>query len=121
MDLPHNKNLKTFSQSLRRNMTKEERKLWYEFLKQLSPQFYRQKVIGKYIVDFYCPTARLIIELDGSQHYESDGEKRDTERDEFFRSLGITVMRFSNYEFHKNFNGVCEHILNFIENTAHEK
>lgn len=111
----HNGNLKKFARNLRNNMTKEERRLWYDFLKKLTPQFYRQKTIGDYIVDFYCPTARLVIELDGSQHYEENGEAKDKRRDEYLQSLGLTVFRFSNYELHKNFKGICEHILKFIE------
>ncbi len=111
----HNSDLTKNSQKLRKNMTKEERNLWYNFLKYLSPQFYRQKAIGNYIVDFYCPTAHLVIELDGSQHYELQGEAKDKIRDEYLQSKGLTVIRFSNYELHKNFEGACAHILNFIE------
>ena len=96
-------------------MTKEERRLWYDFLKKLTPQFYRQKTIGDYIVDFYCPAARLVIELDGSQHYESVGEAKDILRDKYLQSVGLTVFRFSNYEIYKNFQGICNHILNYIE------
>ncbi len=114
----HNSDLTKYSQNLRNNMTKEERKLWYEFLKNLSPQFYRQKTIGNYIVDFYCPAARLVIELDGSQHFESEGEAKDALRDEYLQSIGLTVFRISNYEFHKNFQGVCEHILNYIKSLT---
>lgn len=117
MNKLHNSDLTKYSQTLRNNMTNEERKLWYDFLKDLSPQFYRQKTIGDYIVDFYCPAARLVIELDGSQHYESEGEAKDKIRDEYLRSVGLTVIRFSNYEFHKNFQGICAHIVNYIEST----
>lgn len=113
----HNANLTKYSQKLRKNMTKEERKLWYDFLKALMPQFYRQKAIGNYIVDFYCPAAHTVIEIDGSQHYESEGKIKDVLRDEYLQSIGLTVIRFSNYEIQKNFKGVCNHILNYIEST----
>ncbi len=115
MEKIHNSELTKCSQNLRNNMTKEERKLWYEFLKKLTPQFYRQKPIGKYIVDFYCPAARLVIELDGSQHYEAIGEANDEIRDSYLHSIGLTVFRFSNYEIHKNFQSVCDYIFNYIQ------
>ena len=73
-------------------MTKEERRLWYDFLKQLPVTVNRQKVIGRYIVDFYCASANLVIELDGSQHYESEGVTSDRERDHTLNQLGITVV-----------------------------
>ena len=97
-------------------MTKEERHLWYDFLKVLSQTVNRQKVIGKYIADFYCAAAKIIIELDGSQHYEQTGKERDAERDAYFASLGITVLRYSNLDVLKNFEGVCIDILKHIDN-----
>ena len=95
-------------------MTKEERHLWYDFLVQLPCQFHRQFVIGNYIVDFYCPTAKLIVELDGAQHYEEEAAAYDRERDEYLQNLGYTVLRYTNIEFHRNFRGVCEDILNHL-------
>lgn len=95
-------------------MTKEERHLWYDFLKLLPVTVNRQKVIGNYIVDFYCAQANLVIELDGSQHYEEDGIKKDIQRDEFLRSLRLTVVRYSNLEINKNFKAVCEDIYNRV-------
>ena len=92
-------------------MTKEERHLWYDFLKPLSLDFHRQKVINKYIVDFYCAKAKLVIELDGSQHYEAEGIISDKQRDEFLSGLGLTVLRYSNADINTNFRGVCEDIL----------
>ena len=73
-------------------------------------QFYRQKPIGNYIADFYCPKAKLIIEIDGSQHYEEKGIKKDKIRDEYFKSLGLKVLRFTNLDVLKNLNGVLEKI-----------
>ena len=95
-------------------MTKEERHLWYDFLRGHQAKFYRQKVIGNYIVDFYCPSAKLVIELDGSQHYESAGIMRDSERSDYLNSLGISVMRFTNRDIHERFRGVCEAIDRYV-------
>ena len=95
-------------------MTKEERHLWYDFLKTLPVTVNRQKVIGNYIVDFYCAKANIAIELDGSQHYFEKGLQKDTARDEYLNSLGIKVLRYSNLDIKKNFNGVCEDILRHI-------
>ena len=96
-------------------MTKEERHLWYDFLKGLPQTVNRQKVIGNYIVDFYCASAKLVIELDGSQHYEQVGKERDAERDAYLLTLGITVLRYSNLDVYENFEGVCLDILKHIE------
>ena len=111
MNETNNPKLKPFAQKLRREMTKEERHLWYDFLKNLPVTVNRQKVIGNYIADFYCASAKLIIELDGSQHYETKGIESDEKRDNYFKSLGITVLRYSNDDIKNNFNGVCEDIL----------
>lgn len=111
MNRTHNPNLKPFAQKLRRDMTKEERHLWYDFLRQLPVTFNRQKVIGPYIADFYCGSAKLVIELDGSQHYEENGIASDAERDNYLASLGLRVLRYSNADVNHNFNGVCEDIL----------
>ena len=91
-------------------MTKEERKLWYEFLKTLPLTVNRQKVIGNYIVDFYCAAAKLVIELDGSQHYEESGKEADRVRDEYLKSVGIKVLRYSNSDINTKFSAVCEDI-----------
>ena len=95
-------------------MTKEERHIWYDFLKGLQITVKRQKVIGNYIVDFYCPSVKLVIELDGSQHYREKGIDPDAERDEYLRSLGLVVKRYSNTDINNKFNSVCEDIYNFI-------
>ncbi len=110
----HNKRLTGNSKTLRKNMTKEERKLWYEFLKQLPLTIHRQKVIGEYIVDFYVASAKVVIELDGSQHYEDKGVTADTKRDAALSELGLTVLRYSNLDVQRNFNAVCQDILNNI-------
>ena len=99
------------ARELRRNMTKEERHLWYDFLKALSVPVKRQKVLGRYIADFYVPTASLVIELDGSQHYEDAGQAADRARDAYFQSRGLRVLRYSNREINQEFRAVCEDIL----------
>ncbi len=88
-------------------MTKEERHLWYDFLKQLPVTVNRQKVIDHYIVDFYCASAKLVIELDGSQHFEDKGIAADWERDNALNQRGITIVRYSNNDVNRNFDGVC--------------
>ena len=107
MNNTSNKRLTGHAQKLRRDMTKEERRLWYDFLKNLSYTFNRQKVIGNYIVDFYCAKAKLVIEVDGAQHFEDSGLKSDKQKDEFLNNLGLTVLRYSNFDVNTNFEGVC--------------
>lgn len=114
MNEKYNPKLTETARILRKNMTKEERHLWYDFLKPLSVTVNRQKVIGKYIVDFYCAQAKIVIELDGSQHYEEKGQKYDIERDEYLNELGITVLRYSNLDVNLNFEGVCMDIMRHI-------
>ena len=109
-----NKKLTSHSQALRKNMTKEERHLWYDFLKLLPQTFHRQKVIDKYIVDFYCAGKKLVIELDGSQHYETHGKESDKKRDDDLCASGIKVLRFSNHDINNHFNAVCEEILKHL-------
>lgn len=111
----YNSNLVNNSQKLRKNMTKEEKHLWYDFLKNLPITVNRQKVIGNYIVDFFCSSARLVIELDGSQHYTDSGQAKDIERDNFFKSLGIKVLRYSNLDINRKFESVCSDILKHID------
>ena len=113
-----NKELTSISKILRKKMTKEERHLWYDFLKDLPVTINRQKVIGKYVVDFYCASAKIVIELDGSQHYEEKAQFKDKERDAFLRSLGLKVLRYSNYDLNKHFDGVCNDILKHINTSS---
>ena len=102
----HNTKLTENAKSLRKNMTKEERYLWYDLLRAYPVRFLRQKVIDNYIVDFYCNEARLIIELDGSQHYEEKGLLKDKIRTEKIESRNLTVIRIPNNEVKNNFRGV---------------
>lgn len=103
------------AQKLRKTMTKEERHLWYDFLKLLPVTFHRQKVIGMYIVDFYCAKFNIVIELDGSQHYEAKGYAADERRDAFLQDRGIKVLRYSNSDINRNFSGVCQDILRNLQ------
>ena len=89
-------------------MTNEERRLWYEYLRGCPLRFRRQEIIGPYIADFYCSQAKLVIELDGSQHYEEREKRYDEARTAYFESCGLKVIRFSNAEINQNFSGVCE-------------
>ena len=116
MDRKYNKNLVSLAKTLRKNMTKEEKHLWYDFLKDYPVKITRQKVLGRYIVDFYCAGARLVIELDGSQHYEEENAKNDKNRTCFLEKYGLMVLRFTNTEINANFNDVCGHIDYIIKN-----
>ncbi|MGM9563565.1 MAG: endonuclease domain-containing protein [Faecousia sp.] len=110
MDYKHNADLVPFAKQLRKNMTKEERHLWYDFLRNHPVRFSRQKVLGKYIVDFYSAKAKLVIELDGSQHYEPRGMGSDEERTAYLQKYGLKVIRVPNNAVTQNFRGVCEYI-----------
>ncbi len=110
MKFKHNPKLTPYAKQLRKEMTKEERHLWYDFLRDYPVRFLRQKVIGNFIADFYCHQARLVIELDGSQHYEEAGLARDAERTAFLEGLGLRVLHIPNNEINSNFRGVCEYI-----------
>ena len=117
MEYKHNKNNIPLARTLRKNMTKEERHLWYNFLRDYPVKFLRQKPIGKYIVDFYCAKAKLVIELDGSQHYKKINIEKDTERTEFLERFGLIVVRVTNNQVSLNFRGVCEYIDNIVKQS----
>jgi very-short-patch-repair endonuclease len=114
--LLYNRNLKEYSRRLRKNMTDAEKLLWSKIKdKQMKGyQFYRQKPIGNFIVDFYCPKANLVIELDGGQHYCNEGKAKDNIRDEHIESLGLRVLRFSDREVFKNLKGILEKIWSYL-------
>ena len=111
MKHPRNENHIELARRLRKNMTKEERHLWYDFLRYCKPRFRRQEIIGNYIADFYCQAAKLIVEADGSQHYEPEELRRDHVRTAYFHSLGIRIIRFSNLDINTRFDSVCQAIL----------
>ena len=110
MQSKYNKQLVPLARQLRKEMTKEERHLWYVFLRTYPIRFSRQKILGKYIADFYSAEAKLVIELDGSQHYEEEGMAKDAERTAFLEAYGLSVIRIPNNEVSRNFRGVCEYI-----------
>ena len=114
--LPYNKELKEFARGLRKNMTDAERLIWSKLKrKQIKGhQFYRQKILRNYIVDFFCPAAKLVIEIDGGQHFSPEWAKKDTVRDGYLASLGLTVLRFTDTEVLKNIDGVLERIVQFV-------
>ena len=121
MDRKHNTELTDKAKQLRKNMTDEERHLWYDFLKNYPIRFLRQKVIDNYIVDFYCHQARLVVKLDGSQHYENDGLEKDRIRTEKIESRNLTVIRIPNNAVHSNFRSVCEYIDLYVQQALREK
>ncbi|MBQ3503236.1 MAG: endonuclease domain-containing protein [Oscillospiraceae bacterium] len=108
--MQHNGKLTARAQDLRRNMTKEERRLWYEYLHNYPCRFRRQVTVGNYILDFYCAAAKLAVELDGSQHYEPTEQWYDERRTAYLNSMGICVLRFSNLDVMNNLRGVCQQI-----------
>ena len=110
MTIPNDNRQLENARRLRREMTPHERKLWYLFLRKYPVKIYKQRIIGKFIVDFYCASAKLVIEVDGSQHYEPQGMAYDIERSAFLSALGLEVLRFSNREIDREFRGVCEQI-----------
>ena len=117
----HNPKLDEIAKYLRRNMTKEERHLWYDFLKALPVMVHRQKVIGKYIVDFYIAKPKIVIELDGSGHYSIEGKQADEIRDSELKNMGIRVLRYSNADVNCRFDGVCNDILNHLNEAERQK
>ena len=117
MDSMKNKNLSELARTLRKNMTRHERHLWFDFLKGLPVMVHRQKVIGPYIVDFYIAVKKLVIELDGSQHYSIPVKRADRVRDGYLREQGLTVLRYANSDVDQNFAGVCADILAHLEDS----
>ena len=118
MQRKHNKDIVPTAKMLRKNMTKEEKHLWYDFLNTHPARFSRQKVLGKYIADFYSAKAKLIIELDGSGHYTKEGKKHDEERTIFLEEYGLSVIRIPNTEIHEKFKGVCDYIDFIVAQTT---
>ena len=114
----YNKKLKLRAQGLRRDATPQENKLWYEFLRKHPSPFARQKPIDNYIVDFLCLSKKLVIEIDGSQHFTDDGLNYDRIRTELLESLGLHVMRFTNLEIDTSFREVCTEIQAYIDSYA---
>jgi len=110
MSIRYNSELAQRARELRINATKQENHLWYDFLRNYRPRFTRQRIVGNYILDFYCADAKLAVELDGSQHYEENNKKYDCIRTQFLHTMNIKVIRFSNLEVDEKFEGVCKAI-----------
>ena len=117
MQRKNNPALVSAARELRQNMTKEEKHLWYDFLRTYPIRFSRQKILGRYIADFYCASLKLVIELDGSQHYEESGLEKDADRTAFLEHYEITVLRIPNNEVNQNFEGVCRYIDFIVKNA----
>jgi very-short-patch-repair endonuclease len=111
---PYNATLTSRARELRTNATKQENRLWYEFLRDFRPRFTRQRIVGSYILDFYCGAVKLTVELDGSGHFEPEAIEYDKIRTKFLGSLGIRVMRFTNIDVNESFEGVCICIANEV-------
>ena len=107
LSIKKNDELLNIAKILRRNMTRYEKHLWYDFLQHYPIKIYKQRIIDDFVADFYCHQARLVIELDGSQHYTVKGKIHDEERTEIFEKYGLAVLRFSNKEIDEKFEGVC--------------
>ena len=106
-----------FARKLRKEMTKEECHLWYDFLRDYPVRFSRQKILGNYIADFYSAKAQIVIELDGSQHFDDENILKDAERTEFLEKYGIKVIRILNSEVNSNFRGVCRYIDSLVQQS----
>ena len=120
MDNRRNHELVSNARNLRREMTKEERHLWYDYLRHHPVKFRRQAVFGKFIADFYCARAKLVIELDGSQHYEPENRQADQIRTEYLKTFGVMVIRIANTDVMRNFRGVCGYIDDLIATRLNE-
>ena len=121
MQSKHNRQLVPFARQLRKQMTKEERRLWYDYLSSYPVRVCRQKILGRYIVDFYCAQAKLVIEVDGSQHYEATGLEQDAERTAVLETYGLYVLRIPNNEINQNLRGVCELIDQVVSERMAER
>jgi very-short-patch-repair endonuclease len=115
MSLEYNKKNITLAKNLRKNATPQENHLWYDFLSKYKVRFQRQKAIDNFIADFYCDKAKLIIEIDGSQHYTADGKQKDEFRTEILEGYNLKVIRFTNRQIDNNFRGVCEYIDKIVK------
>ena len=115
MEKKYNKSIISIAKILRKNMKKEEKHLWYDFLRDHPIKFTRQKVLGKYVADFYSAKAKLVIELDGSGHYTKEAKEYDKIRTSFLEEYGLTVIRIPNTQLNSNFEGVCKCIDMLVE------
>ena len=115
MSLNYNKKNITLAKNLRENATPQENHLWYDFLSKHKVRFQRQKAIDNFIADFYCHKVKLVIEIDGSQHYTEDGTKSDEFRTKILEGYDLKVIRFTNHQIDTNFHGVCKYIDDIVK------
>ena len=120
MSLDYNKKNIILAKNLRTNATREEKRLWYDFLSNYKVRFQRQKAIDNFIADFYCHKAKLVIEIDGFQHYTEDGIKNDEFRTEILEGYDLKVIRFTNDQINANFSGVCNYIDIVVQSSLEE-
>ncbi len=117
MERKHNKELTESAKFLRNNMTKEEKHLWYDYLRKCPVKFSRQKILERYIADFYSAEANIVIELDGAQHFEKENRIYDEKRTEFLEKYGLKIIRIPNGEINNNFEGICKYLDKQIEQS----
>ena len=120
MSLDYQKKNIPLAKNLRKNATPQENHLWYDFLSTYKIRFQRQKAIDHFIADFYCHKAKLIIEIDGSQHYTEKSRREDEFRTEILAGYGLKVIRFTNHQINTNFQGVCEYIDTTVKASLRE-
>ena len=120
MSLDYNEKNIPLAKDLRKNSTPQEKHLWYDFLSKYPIRFQRQKAIDNFIADFYCHKAKLVIEIDGSQHYTEEGMRKDEFRTEILEGYDLKIIRFTNRQITTNFRGVCEYIDTVVKSTLPE-
>ena len=121
MSLDYNKKNVVLAKNLRKGATRQEKHLWYDFLRHYVPCFQRQKAIDNFIADFYCHEAKLIIEIDGSQHFSEEGQQKDAFRTEIVEGYDLYFIRFTNRQINTNFHGVCEYIDDVVKECLRSK
>ena len=117
MSLDYNKSNIVLAKNLRKNATPQEKHLWYDFLSTYEVRFQRQKAIDNFIADFYCHKAKLVIEIDGSQHFTAEGKQKDEFRTDILNGYDLKVIRFSNHQIDTNFRGVCQYINSIVKQS----
>lgn len=114
----YNKDNVKLAKELRKNMTRQEKHIWFDFLKKLPVTVKRQRPFGNYIADFFIPSALLVIEIDGRQHQMEENKIDDIARDKYFSGIGISVVRYTNEDIDNNFHEVCNQILDILNISA---
>ena len=117
MHIKRNESLIPAARALRKDMTRHEKKLWYDFLRHYPIRFSRQKILGWYVADFYCAKAKLVLEIDGDTHFDPEGLEKDRKRDEFLEGYGLTVVHIQNHEIDEAFSSVCD----FVDSVVRDR